>query len=64
MRKASISAALAWSHDAEAQLDTLDRRGPIAVPRTPDKEALDRLCVDLAEQGLAELDLAERAQSL
>ena len=50
----------AWTYDrlvswAEAEDDALEklyRTGPVAVPKQPDRTAVDQLCVDLVEEAL------------
>ncbi len=46
-------ALVGWAEQQDAELETLLRSGPIAVPAQPDREAIDRLCVELVEQVLA-----------
>lgn len=48
----SYDALVAWAEDEDRALQELYRSGPLAVPKTPDLEAMDRLCVELVEDTL------------
>lgn len=41
-----------WAERQQAELDALYRRGRYAVPREPDRERIDRLCVELVDEAL------------
>lgn len=49
----SYDELVAWAERQQAELDALCRSGRTAVPQVPDRDRLDRLCVELVEEVLA-----------
>lgn len=48
----SYDALVEWAEAEDQALNELYRKGPLAVPKAPDREALDALCVELVEEAL------------
>jgi hypothetical protein len=48
----SYDALVEWAEGEDAALNELYRKGPLAVPKAPDREAMDALCVELVEATL------------
>jgi uncharacterized protein len=48
----SFDELMQHAQDADAELEQIYRTGSFAVPKQVDRDALDRLCVSLVEEGL------------
>jgi hypothetical protein len=48
----TYDAVVEWAEQKEAELDAIWRAGTFVVPRAPDRDAIDALCVELARTAL------------
>lgn len=49
----SYDQVVEWAEREDAELETIYRSGTYAVPKQPDRGAIDRLCIELVEAALA-----------